>query len=117
MEERVDKLLPYGYTNLWVSTFHSFCQKILEDYSIEIGLPEFKILDDTQRWLFFRKNFEKSDMKERGIAVCRKCHSFLHKQFSEKYLGRELNTLEKILENETVQNYARWARKRQRSPG
>ena len=66
---------------------------------------------------WFRKNFEKTDMKERGIAVCRKCHSFLHKQFSEKYLGRELNTLEKILENETIQNYARWARKRQRSPG
>ena len=27
MEERVDKLLPYGYVDLWISTFHSFCQK------------------------------------------------------------------------------------------
>ncbi len=62
MEERVDKLLPYGYTNLWVSTFHAFCQKILEDYGVEIGLPQFKILDNTQRWLFFRKNFDKFDL-------------------------------------------------------
>ena len=26
MEERVDKLLPYGYVDLWVSTFHSFAE-------------------------------------------------------------------------------------------
>src|SRR3989344_4481042 len=31
MQERVDKLLPYGYTNLWIYTFHSFCDRILHD--------------------------------------------------------------------------------------
>src|SRR3989338_5820841 len=39
MEERVDKLLPYGYTDLWVNTFHSFCQRILEAHALDIGLP------------------------------------------------------------------------------
>src|SRR3990167_1006407 len=38
MEERVDKLLPYGYLDLWVSTFHSFAEKILKDNALEIGV-------------------------------------------------------------------------------
>ncbi|MFH1894286.1 MAG: UvrD-helicase domain-containing protein, partial [Patescibacteria group bacterium] len=28
MEERVDKLLPYGYVDLWISTFHAFCERV-----------------------------------------------------------------------------------------
>ena len=51
-------------------------------------------------------------MTERGIDICRRCHSYLHKKFPEKILGRELNTLEKILANETVGNYLAWARKK-----
>ena len=60
---------------------------------------------------WFRKNFDIKDMRERGIDICRKCHSFIHKKFSEKYLGRELNTLERLQQNETVQKYVKWARK------
>ena len=29
MESRVDVVLPYGYTQLWISTFHSFCDRCL----------------------------------------------------------------------------------------
>jgi len=65
---------------------------------------------------WFRKNFEKGDMTGRGIDICRRCHSFLHKQFSEKHLGRELNTVDKILSDRTIQSYVKWARKRNR-PG
>ncbi len=50
-------------------------------------------------------------MRERGIDICRKCHSFLHKQFSEKELGRELNTLEAINNNEQIKKYVAWAKK------
>jgi len=39
MEERIDRELPYGYSDLWVMTFHGFCQRILEDNGIDIGLP------------------------------------------------------------------------------
>jgi len=51
-------------------------------------------------------------MQERGIDICRRCHSFIHKQFSEKLLGKELNTLEKLQAHPNVQAYTRWARKR-----
>jgi len=63
----------------------------------------------TNKW--FKKNFSMEDMRERGIDVCRKCHSFIHKQFSEKQLGRELNTLEKLTANEQIANYVKWASK------
>ncbi|MGD8583580.1 MAG: hypothetical protein PVG12_01675 [Gammaproteobacteria bacterium] len=60
---------------------------------------------------WFKKNFDKADMKERGIDICRRCHSFIHKKFSEKYLGRELNTLEKLEQNEIIKAYLKWAKK------
>ena len=60
MEERVDKLLPYGYLDLWVSTFHSFCQRILREHGLDIGIPtNFKVLDQTTAWLLVRKNLER----------------------------------------------------------
>src|SRR4030066_119595 len=63
MEERVDKLLPYGYVDLWVSTFHAFCERILRDHAIDIGLPtDFKILDGTAGWLLVYKNLDKFNL-------------------------------------------------------
>jgi DNA helicase-2/ATP-dependent DNA helicase PcrA len=62
MEERVDIALPFGYYDLWISTFHSFCEKVLKDYGLEIGLPtNFKLLDEIGGWILVRKNFEKFD--------------------------------------------------------
>ncbi len=60
MEERVDKMLPYGYVDLWISTFHSFCKRVLENHGLEIGQStDFKLLDETASWLFMRQNLEK----------------------------------------------------------
>ena len=45
MEERIDKLLPYGYVDLWVMTFHALGERILRDHGLAIGLPNaFKLL-------------------------------------------------------------------------
>ncbi|MFH1193456.1 MAG: ATP-dependent DNA helicase [bacterium] len=59
MEERVDRLLPYGYLDLWISTFHAFCEKILRERGIEIGLPDFKLLSTAEQWMLMRKNLDK----------------------------------------------------------
>jgi len=57
LEERADKLLPYGYVNLWVNTFDSFGERILRDHALDIGLsPNFKVLDQTEQWMFIRKH-------------------------------------------------------------
>ncbi len=63
MEERIDVLLPYGYVDLWVSTFHSFCERILKDNALEIGLPpDFKLLSETDQVLLIRQNLDKFDL-------------------------------------------------------
>lgn len=60
MEKRVDRLLPCGYADLWISTFHSFCERILRDRGLDIGLPaDFKLLNETDTWLFLRRNLNK----------------------------------------------------------
>ncbi|TSC55940.1 MAG: hypothetical protein G01um101418_511 [Parcubacteria group bacterium Gr01-1014_18] len=59
MEERLDRLLPYGYVDLWVSTFHSFCERILRAHALEIGLSmDFTLLDSVRQWMMFRQNWE-----------------------------------------------------------
>jgi DNA helicase II / ATP-dependent DNA helicase PcrA len=60
MEERVDQLLPLGTYDLWISTFHSFCERILKLHALDIGVPnDFRLLDDVQQWIFVYQNFEK----------------------------------------------------------
>ncbi len=63
MEERVDVLLPYGYVDLWISTFHSFCERILKDNALEIGLPpDFKLLNETDQVRLVRQNLDAFDL-------------------------------------------------------
>ncbi|MDH4358913.1 MAG: ATP-dependent helicase [Candidatus Berkelbacteria bacterium] len=57
MEERVDQLVPYGFTDTNISTFHSFGDRLIRDYAIELSLPaNFNVLTDTERAIFFRQN-------------------------------------------------------------
>ena len=60
MEERIDIALPLGYGEMWVSTFHSFCQKILEEYGLDIGISnKFKLITEVDAWMLVRKNLDK----------------------------------------------------------
>jgi 5-methylcytosine-specific restriction endonuclease McrA len=63
----------------------------------------------SNKW--FKKNFTTEDMKKRGIILCSQCHHFIHSQFSEKELGRNYNTLEKLLEESKVQKFIHWVKK------
>jgi len=63
MEERVDQILPYGYVDLWISTFHSFCQRILEEHAIDIGLAsDVKLVSELDAWMLMRQNIDKFDL-------------------------------------------------------
>ncbi len=64
MQERVESLLPMGYVDLWISTFHSFCQRLLETHGLDIGVPnEFKLLSETETYLLVHREFAKFDLK------------------------------------------------------
>jgi len=64
MLDRVDSAMPLGYEEPYVSTFHSFCERILREKGIEIGLdPNFKILNFTNSWLLLRENLFNFNLK------------------------------------------------------
>lgn len=57
MEERVDMLMPYGYTDIWISTFHAFGDKLLRENALVAGLnPDFKVLTRPEAAVFFREH-------------------------------------------------------------
>ncbi|MBI5183634.1 MAG: ATP-dependent helicase [Nitrospinae bacterium] len=57
MEERVDLLVPYGYANIWISTFHAFGNRILRDHALDLGLsPDFRLLTRPEQIIFFREH-------------------------------------------------------------
>ena len=63
MEERVDVLLPYGYIDTWISTFHAFGNRVLQENAIDLGLPpDFRVLTRPQQVLFFQQNLFAFDL-------------------------------------------------------
>jgi len=64
MEERVDVAMPYGYTDMWISTFHSFCDRVLRQEAIHIGLsPTYKLMTEAETTQFLIRNLFKFDLK------------------------------------------------------
>ncbi|OGH16512.1 MAG: hypothetical protein A3C30_04980 [Candidatus Levybacteria bacterium RIFCSPHIGHO2_02_FULL_40_18] len=64
MEDRVDRIMPYGYTQMWISTFHTFCDNILRQEGISIGLnPNFKLITESESILFLKKHLFKLDLE------------------------------------------------------
>ncbi|HEX3099832.1 MAG TPA: ATP-dependent DNA helicase [Patescibacteria group bacterium] len=60
MEARVEEYLPLGSYDLWISTFHSFCERILKQHGIDMGLSnDYQLLDKTRQWVFLYRNFDK----------------------------------------------------------
>ncbi|KKR69552.1 MAG: hypothetical protein UU12_C0043G0008 [Candidatus Woesebacteria bacterium GW2011_GWA2_40_7b] len=63
MEERVDVAMPYGYTQMWIMTFHSFCDKILRREALHIGLdPRYKLMTEAESVQLLRNNLFKLDL-------------------------------------------------------
>jgi DNA helicase II / ATP-dependent DNA helicase PcrA len=64
MQERIDLLMPYGYTNLWIHTFHSFCDRILRDEAHSIGLdPNYKLITEAEAVLLLKQNIFELGLK------------------------------------------------------
>lgn len=64
MEERIDKALPYGYFQMWISTFHAFADQVLHEEIAHIGLsPAFKLMTEAESIIFLRNNLFLFDLK------------------------------------------------------
>src|SRR5579864_4012192 len=56
MEERVDRFVPYGYTDTWISTFHAFGDRLLRENALHLGLaPDFRVLSRPEQVIFVRE--------------------------------------------------------------
>ncbi len=64
MEERVDIAMPYGYTQMWISTFHAFCDRVLRADAFHIGLnPGYKLATESESVFFLRQNIFKLNLE------------------------------------------------------
>jgi DNA helicase-2/ATP-dependent DNA helicase PcrA len=64
MAERVDQLIPYGYAETWIGTFHAFGDRILRESALEIGLgPEFRVLTRPEQIIFLRERLWRLPLK------------------------------------------------------
>jgi len=63
MEERADKILPYGYVDLWINTFHGFGERVLREFGLDIGLnADFKVMTQTDQWVLIKKNLSRFNL-------------------------------------------------------
>ena len=64
MAERVDQLIPYGYAETWIGTFHAFGDRILREWALEVGLaPEFRVLTRPEQIIFLRERLWRLPLK------------------------------------------------------
>ena len=57
MTERVDRLVPYGYTDTVISTFHAFGDRLLRDHALDAGLSDRStVLSRAEQVIFLREH-------------------------------------------------------------
>jgi len=63
MAVRVDQLVPYGYTDTAISTFHAFGDRIIREYALELGLPtDLRVLTRAEVVIFLREHLFEFDL-------------------------------------------------------
>lgn len=56
MEARVDLLVPYGFADMWISTFHAFGDRVLREEGLALGLTtDFRVLTRPEQVVFLRE--------------------------------------------------------------
>ena len=77
----------------------------------EIELVEHHLIPKTvQKENWFKNNFRAEQFEEK-IMVCVDCHNAIHKFHDSRELGQNINTLEKILADDKIVKFAKFAAK------
>jgi DNA helicase-2/ATP-dependent DNA helicase PcrA len=65
MQARVDQLVPYGYTDAAISTFHAFGDRIVREFALELGLPtDTRVLTRPEVVIFLRERLFEFELDE-----------------------------------------------------
>ncbi|NLY49023.1 MAG: DNA helicase PcrA [Clostridiales bacterium] len=97
MKERIDRLVGYGSENIWVSTFHSTCVRILRRFIDRIGYERsFSIYDDDDSRALMRDVCKYLDIDTKRIpeksilnAISRAKDELIGPEEFEKNTGRD----------------------------
>lgn len=64
METRVYELVPYGFVDAWISTFHAFGDRIIRENAVFLGLGgAVNILSDSKAVVFFKEHLDALGLK------------------------------------------------------
>lgn len=102
MQDRVDVAMPMGYTQMWISTFHSFCDRVLRDEGLAIGLDtRYKLLTEAEAIRFLRDNLFEFNLKY-----------FRPLGNPNKFVGGLLQHFSRLADEDIgPQEYLEWAKK------
>jgi DNA helicase-2/ATP-dependent DNA helicase PcrA len=65
MQVRVDQLVPYGYTDTAICTFHAFGDRVLREFALELGLPiDVRVLSRPETVIFLREHLFDFELDE-----------------------------------------------------
>ncbi len=65
MAVRVDQLVPYGYTDTSIATFHAFGDRLIREYALELGLPpDVRVLSRAEVVIFLREHLYEFELDE-----------------------------------------------------
>ncbi len=108
MEERVDQAMPLGYAQYWISTFHSFGDRVLRDEAHHIGLnPNFKLMSQAETILFLNQHLYEFNLKYfRPVSA------------PDKFLGGIINHFSRLRDEDiSPDEYIEFARKLTKKAG
>ena len=64
MESRVDVLVPYGFVGATISTFHAFCDRMVREHAVELGLTsQLRVETPAEILVFLREHILKLPLK------------------------------------------------------
>jgi ATP-dependent DNA helicase UvrD/PcrA len=65
MQLRVDQLVPYGYADTAISTFHAFGDRLIREFAFELGLaPDVRVLSRPEVVVFLRERLFELELAE-----------------------------------------------------
>ncbi|MBU1867635.1 MAG: ATP-dependent helicase, partial [Candidatus Margulisbacteria bacterium] len=108
MEARVDMLVPYGYIDVSISTFHAFGDRILRDHALDLGLrPDYRVLSRAEQVVFFREHLFDFPLKH-----------FLSLGDPTKHIEALIGVISRAKDEDiTPEEYVEWAEAKGRHQG
>lgn len=93
---------------VWSSTRSSECEICGRDW---VPLSYHHLIPKSTHERVLKRKWHDEWMLNCGAWLCRACHSFVHQCESNEILAKDYYTVERLLERDDVQHWAKWVRR------